>query len=226
MKKMLIIEDDPAISKGLVEFFTSEQYSVRLEEDGDKGYNRAKGEAFDIILLDIMLPGKDGMDICRDLRKGGSNVPILMLTSKKEEIDKIMGLEFGADDYVTKPFSVRELSARIKALLRRASEIKTDIEEFSLDHLFIDFKRQEMRKNKKVIELSTMECKVLKFFIEHEGTVISRETLLDKVWGYENYPTTRTVDNFILSLRKLVEKDPADPKHFITIHGTGYKFVK
>jgi len=226
MKKILIIEDDPAILKGLIEFFTAENYNVFHEVNGDKGFEAAKREAFDLIILDIMLPGKDGMEICRELRREKFNVPILMLTSKKEEIDKVMGLEFGADDYVTKPFSIRELSARIKALLRRSSEIIADIQEYNCDGFHIDFKRQELKRDKKTISLSTMECKVLKFFIEHEGQVISRETLLDKVWGYENFPTTRTVDNFILSLRKLIEKDHAEPKHFLTIHGTGYKFVK
>ncbi len=226
MKKILLIEDDPSIAKGLVEFLTVENYKVNHEDDGLKGYELARREVFDLIILDIMLPGKDGMEICRDLRKDGFNVPVLMLTSKKEEIDKVMGLEFGADDYVTKPFSIRELAARIKALLRRSSEIITDIQEYKFDNLIIDFKSQELRRDKKTVSLSTMECKVLKYFIEHEGHVVSRETLLDKVWGYENFPTTRTVDNFILSLRKLIEKDPADPKHFITVHGTGYKFVK
>jgi DNA-binding response OmpR family regulator len=226
MKKILVIEDDPAISKGLVDSFESENYHTTSTDDGGKGYLLAKEEKYDLIILDIMLPGKTGMDVCKDLRKDGINTPIIMLTSKKEEIDEVLGLELGADDYVTKPFSVRKLLARIRAILRRDSEIVPDIEECSFGNIHINFKSMEATKNKETIDLSTMEFKVLKYFCQRENTVIDRSKLLDEVWGYENYPSTRTVDNFILSLRKKIEDDHSNPKHLITLHGAGYKFIK
>jgi two-component system alkaline phosphatase synthesis response regulator PhoP len=149
-----------------------------------------------------------------------------MLTAKKEEMDKVLNLELGADDYVPKPFSIRELVARVKRVLSRDGGTKPDIEEFSFGKVFIDFKGQTATRDNKPVSLSTLEFKVMKFFVQHEGEVISRNTLLDEVWGYENYPSTRTVDNFILSLRKKIEDDPANPKHILTLHGAGYKFVK
>jgi two-component system alkaline phosphatase synthesis response regulator PhoP len=173
-----------------------------------------------------MLPNKNGIDICRDLRRDKIETPILMLTSKKEEMDKVLGLEIGADDYVTKPFSIRELHARIKALLRRSTEVVSEIEELSFGKVHVDFKKHEMIKKKKKIEMTVMEFKILKYFAQREGEVVTREMLLDEVWGFENYPTTRTVDNFILSLRKHIEENPSLPKHLITIHKAGYKFIK
>ena len=149
-----------------------------------------------------------------------------MLTSKKEEMDKVLGLELGADDYVTKPFSIRELSARIKALLRRKSELIKDIEEFSFDDVNIDFKKQEATKNNESLNLNSTEFRILKYFVEHEGEVISRDQFLDDVWGYDSYPTTRTVDNYILSIRKQIETDPSQPQHLLTIYKSGYKFVR
>ncbi len=226
MNKILIIEDDPAISLGLEEALKNEHYDVTTEADGALGYERALGGEYDLILLDLMLPSKDGMDICKDLRSNSITIPILMLTSKKEEIDKILGLEIGADDYVTKPFSVRELLARIKAILRRSTEIAISIEKYSFANISIDFKKQEASKNNENLELSSTEYKILKYLIEHEGEVISRNKFLDKVWGYESFPSTRTVDNFILSIRKQIEDDPSNPKHLITVHKAGYKFVK
>lgn len=227
MKKIFVIEDDSAIAKGLCIALREDGFDVDSESDGLKAYKKVLAGNFDIILLDIMLPSKNGIDICRDLRKEDVMVPIIMLTSKKEEIDKVLGLEIGADDYVTKPFSVRELSARIKAILRRAEKVKsTEIEEVAFADIKINFKRHEIFKKKKEVKLSSTEFSMLHFFINHEGEVITREKLLDEVWGYENYPTTRTVDNFILSLRKHLEDDPSNPKHFITLHKTGYKFVK
>ena len=225
MKKILIIEDEPAISKGLVDLLESENYQTTAVFNGEKGYLLAKEGHHDLILLDIMLPGKNGMDICRDLRKDRVNTSIIMLTSKKEEIDKVLGLELGADDYITKPFSNRELLARIKAIMRREPDIKHDIEECSFGNIYINFKGMEATKNKKQIELSNMEFKVLKYLCQRQNTVIDRDTLLDEVWGYESYPSTRTVDNFILSLRKKIEDDPSHPVHLVTIHGAGYKLV-
>jgi len=226
MKKILIIEDEPAISKGLVDLLESENYQTTAVFNGEKGYLLAKEGHHDLILLDIMLPGKNGMDICKDLRKDGVNTSIIMLTSKKEEIDKVLGLELGADDYITKPFSNRELLARIKAIMRREPEIKHDIEEFSFGTIYINFKAMEATRDKKPIELSNMEFKVLKYLCQRQNIVIDRDTLLDEVWGYDNYPSTRTVDNFILSLRKKIEDDPSHPTYLVTVHGAGYKLIK
>lgn len=226
MKRILIIEDDPAISRGLTDALVEEHYEVVSESDGEKGFKFVQNENIALIILDLMLPSKNGIEICSDLRKKGINTPILMLTSKKEEMDKVLGLEVGADDYVTKPFSVRELLARVKALLRRKQEIIKDIEDYSFGLVQIDFKKQIATKNNKPIELSTTEYKILKFFIEHEDEVITRDNLLDKVWGYDVFPTSRTVDNYILSLRKQIEENPSKPKHLITIPKAGYKFVK
>jgi two-component system alkaline phosphatase synthesis response regulator PhoP len=226
MQKILIIEDDPAILTGLDETFREEHFNVSVVMSGQMGYEKAREGEYDLIILDIMLPEKNGIDVCKDLRKDGINTPILMLTGKKEEIDKVIGLEIGADDYVTKPFSIRELVARVKALLRRPQEIRPEVEEYSFGNVHLDFKKQEAKKENKQIELSVMEFKVLKYFIQREGEVIERNKLLDEVWGYENYPSTRTVDNFILNLRKKIEDDHSNPKHLLTVHGAGYKFVK
>ena len=226
MKRILIIEDDPAISKGLSDALKEEHYEVVAEEDGEKGFKFAQNKNIALIILDLMLPSKNGIEICTDLRKKGINTPILMLTSKKEEMDKVLGLEVGADDYMTKPFSVRELLARVKALLRRKQEISKDIEEYAFGNVEIDFKKQTAVKNNKPIELSTTEFKILKYFIEHEGEVVTRDNLLDKVWGYDVFPTSRTVDNYILSIRKQIEDNPSEPKHLLTVPKAGYKFVK
>jgi DNA-binding response OmpR family regulator len=226
MKRILVVEDDPAILKGLITSLESAGYNVVSASDGQEGFKFGKTLNVDLIILDVMLPNKDGFEICSDLRKEGINTPILMLTSKKEEIDKVLGLEIGADDYMTKPFSVRELQARIKAILRRKSEITKNIEEFSFDDITIDFKKMEAFNKKGPIKLSSLEFKIVKYLIEKEGEVISRDQLLDDVWGYETFPTTRTVDNYILSIRKKIENNPSEPVHILTIHKTGYKFVK
>ena len=226
MKKILIIEDDPAILNGLEETFKEEHFDVSTVMSGQMGYEKAREGVYDIIILDLMLPEKNGIDICKDLRKEGVSTPILMLTAKKEEIDKVIGLEIGADDYVTKPFSIRELVARVKALLRRPQEIRPEVEEYSFNNVYLNFKKQEANKGNNPVELSVMEFKVMKYFIQREGEVIERNKLLDEVWGYENYPSTRTVDNLILNLRKKIEDDHSNPKHLLTIHGAGYKFVK
>jgi DNA-binding response OmpR family regulator len=226
MKRILIIEDDPAILLGLNESLAEEHFEVLTANDGEEGYQKGKKENIDLIILDLILPTKNGIEICQDLRSNGITIPILMLTSKREEIDKILGLEIGADDYVTKPFSIRELIARIKALLRRNVEFKKEMEDYSFGNISIDFKKQEIWKDNSKIDLSTTEISILKYFIQLEGEVVTRHQLLDDVWGYENFPTTRTVDNFILNIRKKIEDDPSNPKHLLTIHKAGYKFVK
>jgi len=226
MRQILIVEDDPAIARGLKAALTEEHYDVLLAADGITGEQKARAGNIDLVILDLMLPGKSGIDVCRDLRKGGFAAPILMLTSKKGETDKVVGLEIGADDYVTKPFSIRELQARIKALLRRPAEVKTEIDTVAFGDVEMDFRKQEARKGKRLLTLSTREFEVLKYLAQHEGEVVTREMLLDEVWGYETFPTTRTVDNYILSLRKKLEDDPAEPKHILTVHTSGYRFVR
>ena len=226
MKKILIIEDDPATIAGLEETLREEHFDVSSSMSGQMGYEKALDGKYDLIILDIMLPDKNGTDICRDLRKNGVSTPILMLTGKKEETDKVIGLEIGADDYVTKPFSLRELIARVRALLRRPQEIRPDVEEYMFSDVYLNFKRNEVKKGNTQIKLSAMEFKVMHYFVQREGEVIERNQLLNEVWGYENYPSTRTVDNFILNLRKKIEDDHTNPKHLLTIHGAGYKFVK
>lgn len=226
MKKILIVEDDPATITGLEETLKEEHYEVSTSMSGQMGYEKAIENGFDLIILDLMLPEKNGIDICRDLRKNGVNTPIIMLTGKKEEVDKVIGLEIGADDYVTKPFSTRELVARVKALLRRPQEMRTELEEYSFSDVYFNFKKQEAKKGGSLIKLSAMEFKLMKYFVEREGEVIERNTLLNEVWGYENYPSTRTVDNFILNIRKKIEDDPSKPKHLVKIPRVGYKFVK
>ncbi len=226
MKKILIIEDDPAISMALEAGLAEDGYDILTASDGMDGFYQAKDSSIDLILLDIMLPRKDGMSICSDLRKEGINTLVMMLTGKSDEIDKVLGLEIGADDYMTKPFSIRELKARIKALLRRTQELKKGMEEASFADLHFDFKKQEASKQKKPLKLSAKEFQIIKYFIEHEGEVLSRDMLLDEVWGYDVFPTTRTVDNYILSIRKKIEDDPSEPKHLVTVPTSGYKFLK
>ena len=226
MKTILIIEDDPAIQQGLHEALAEEHFSILSSTDGEKGFQMAKRETVALIILDLMLPNKNGKEICNDLRAAGVQTPILMLTSKKQEMDKVLGLEIGADDYMTKPFSLRELIARVKALLRRQSTIQSTISERHFGNVNVDFGKQEALKGKKKLKLSAKEFQLLKYFVEREGKVISRDMLLDDVWGYDVTPTTRTVDNYILSLRKKIETVPSKPKHLLTVHTAGYKFVK
>jgi DNA-binding response OmpR family regulator len=226
MKTILIVEDDSSILKGLKENLELEHFKILTESDGEDGYKSAIKNKPDLIILDVMLPSKNGFDICRDIRKENINTPIIMLTGKNAESDKVLGLELGADDYITKPFSIRELIARINAILRRVNNIENEFNNYSFSDVVIDFKKMEVKKGKKDIEMSLKEFEIMKFFIKHEGEVVTRNQLLDEVWGYEVFPTTRTVDNYILMIRKKLESNPAVPKHLLTIHSAGYKFVK
>lgn len=226
MNKILIIEDDPAISIGLKESLVNENYKVITEESGDRAINAVKFEKPDLIILDVMLPGKDGFEICKELRMSGDFTPIVMLTAKNEEVDKVLGLELGADDYVTKPFSIRELAARIKGILRRRTNIEQEFDMYSFGDISINFKKMECKKGSKNVDMSLKEFEIIKYFAKHEEEVITRNMLLDEVWGYETFPSTRTVDNYILMLRKKIEDNPAVPKHILTIHSAGYKFVR
>ncbi|OGU26829.1 MAG: DNA-binding response regulator [Ignavibacteria bacterium GWA2_54_16] len=226
MKRILIVEDDKAILRGLVDSLKAEHFEIETSSDGEEGLGFAKRRKFDLIILDVMLPGMNGFEICKQLRTEKVKTPILMLTGKGDEIDKVMGLELGADDYVTKPFSIKELIARVRALLRRQAEIHSSLNEASFGDVYIDFKKQEATRGKKSVDLTSKEFQLLKYFVEREGEVISRNQLLDSVWGYDALPTTRTVDNYILSLRKKIEKNPAKPRHLLTVHTAGYKFQK
>jgi DNA-binding response OmpR family regulator len=226
MKRVLVVEDDAAIRSGLEEVLEAEHYQVLTAANGTQALNLGKKENLDVIILDLGLPDINGEDVCQQLRDAGVPTPILMLTSKSQEMDKVMGLEKGADDYMTKPFSVRELIARLRALLRRERGVKRDLEEYAFGKAVVDFKKQEATFNGKPAKLSVREYSVLKYLIMHEGEVVTRDMLLNDVWGYEQFPTTRTVDNYILALRKKLEGKTTGPQHIMTVHTAGYKFVR
>ncbi len=225
MKHILIIEDDPAISKGLSIALKEASFEVSTETDGLFGLQTAMKQNFDLIILDLMLPGKNGQDVCKELRMAGNKTPIIMLTSKKEEIDKVLGLELGADDYVTKPFGLHELLARIKAVLRRTQQEDPLKDILQIGKVTVDLKKMTAMKNEQLLKLTAREFELLRFFAEHKNEVVTRNILLDQVWGYDSFPTTRTIDTFILNLRKKIEEDPAQPQHLITVHKLGYRFV-
>lgn len=225
-EKILIIEDEEELVKGLKLNLVFEGYDVIWALDGEDGFNKALKEAPDMILLDIMLPKKDGLDVCRELRRRNVSIPIVMLTAKGEEVDKVVGLEIGADDYITKPFSVRELLARVKAHLRRGkNEEKSVPSVYRFNDIEIDFIHFKVKRSGKEFDLTSLEVEILKYFVAHRGEVVSREALLDKIWGYETYPSTRTIDNHILKLRKKLEEDPAQAKYIFSVYGEGYRFM-
>ena len=226
MKHILIIEDDPAISQGLTLALQDEHYRVTGALTGKEGLSLARRENIDLILLDLLLPDMNGYDVCQTLRSGGVQSPLIMLTCKSDEIDKVMGLELGADDYVVKPFSVRELLARIKARLRRPVERIRDLEAYNFEDVYIDFRNHEVLKEGQEVKLTAKEFSILKLLVQHEGEVVARDTILDEVWGPEKYPSSRTIDNFILSLRKAIEADYSHPKHILTVHTEGYRFLR
>ncbi len=225
--KILLIEDENGLIVTLTDRLVSEGFEVVSANDGKKGFELGLADKFDLIVLDVMLPKKNGYDVCRDLRQKGVNTPILMLTAKGETIDKVLGLKLGADDYLTKPFEVIELMARVEALLRR-SPVQTNggsSEIVRFGDVSIDFKRAEVTRNDERVDLSAMEFKLLQFLIENQGDVHSRDHLLDAVWGYDAMPTTRTVDVHIAWLRQKLEDNPRHPQYIHTVHGMGYKFV-
>lgn len=224
MKKILVVEDDAAIRDGLTESLQQEHYEIETAEDGEEGLKKGRKRDVNLIILDLLLPHMNGEEVCRKLREEGVRTPILILTSKKEETSKVLGLELGADDYVTKPFSLLELKARIRALLRRGGVKVDNVEEFSFGNIKVDFKKHEAMKRGKPLKFTEREFRLLKFMIEHKGEVITRDMLLDKVWGYDSFPTTRTVDNYILSIRHKIEDNPSRPKFILTVPTSGYKF--
>jgi two-component system, OmpR family, alkaline phosphatase synthesis response regulator PhoP len=225
MGKVLIVEDDPSMAVALRDGFEYEGYSVQVPRDGTEGLKLASAKKLDLIVLDVMLPNLSGLDVCKQLRSQGNTLPIIMLTARGQEIDKVLGLKIGADDYVTKPFSFMELMARVEALLRRTSKQQAPLEVYRFGNVTLDFKKFEACKQGRMIELSPREFKILKHLIEHRGEVVSRDQLLDTVWGYENFPLTRTVDMHIAKLRQKIEDSPNDPRYIVTLHRVGYKFT-
>jgi DNA-binding response OmpR family regulator len=223
MTRILVGEDEPGIALGLEDDLRMEGYEVEVAGDGVTAARRARSGGYDLILLDVMLPGKDGFEVCRELRRAGLKTPILMLTAKAREAEKVMGLEIGADDYLTKPFGTRELRARIKALLRRAGDAGS-LECFRFDGLEVDFARGELRRDGESIELTPIEFKLLSIFVKARGRVLSREQLIEGTWGAETFTSARIVDNHIASLRKKLGDDAADPKYLRNLRGLGYRF--
>ena len=225
MKQILVIEDDSSILRVLKDNLTFEGYKVLTASDGKKGFDIALQNEIDMLLLDIMLPGMSGYEICTRLKIERPEIPIIMITARGADMDKISGLDVGADDYVTKPFSMQELLARMRAVFRRYN-LGTNIpDQVSFGNVKLDFKKFKAFVNGIEIKLSSKEFAIMKYLIQHKGDVVHRHDLLDKVWGYNVMPTTRTVDNFILELRKKLEEDSSQPKHIITVRGIGYKFV-
>lgn len=225
MPKVLIVEDDEAMSTALRDGFSYEGYEVVLARDGAAGLQLSGESSPDVIILDVMLPKMSGLDVCKQIRKEGNPVPILMLTARGQEIDKVLGLKLGADDYVTKPFGFLELMARVEAILRRGPGQRTGLEAYRFGDVDVDFKKGEARKKGKLLEMSPRELRLLEYFIQHRGEVVDRDALLDAVWGYDTAPLTRTVDMHVAKLRKKIEDPRGEPKYLITVHRMGYKFT-
>jgi len=223
--RILIIEDEPDLLRGLELNLKAEGYVVLTASRGDTGLEQALRERPELVLLDIMLPGMSGLDVCRELRAKGFDAPIIMLTARAEEVDRVVGLEIGADDYVTKPFGIRELLARIRVRLRRHAPATIGDSKLRFGEIEVDFERHEALRNGQRVDLTGKEFEVLRLLASHRGEIVTRDRLLDEVWGYETYPTTRTVDNHILRLRQKLEEDPGDPRYILSIYGEGYKFV-
>jgi two-component system, OmpR family, alkaline phosphatase synthesis response regulator PhoP len=223
--RLLLVEDEEGLRMSLVDRLTSEGYSVEAAADGEEGARLGSTEPFDLILLDVLLPRKSGMDVCRELREQGVLAPILMLTARDQTRDKVLGLRLGADDYLTKPFEMAELLARIEAQMRRASMPRaTNV--FQTGSLRVDFARTEVLRDGRPVQLSAKELQLLQYFIEHRGETLSRERLLAEVWGYVSTPNTRTVDVHVSWLRQKLEADPKQPELIVTVHGLGYKFMR
>jgi two-component system alkaline phosphatase synthesis response regulator PhoP len=225
-RRILLVEDEPSLVLTLTDRLVSEGYRVETASDGEEALARAEAGAFDLILLDVMLPRKNGFDVCRDLRQRGVDVPVLMLTARTQVVDRVVGLKLGADDYLTKPFEMIELLARIEALLRRGrTPLATPTEAYAFGRVQVDFRRAEVRRDEQLLSLSALELRLLRHFIENRGLVLSREELLDRVWGYDATAVTRTVDVHVASLRQKIEPNPSRPQHIVTVHRLGYKFV-
>jgi two-component system alkaline phosphatase synthesis response regulator PhoP len=225
MAKILIVEDEPAMVAGLRDNFEFEGYQVLSAPDGVAGLERALKDGPDLVILDVMMPRMSGLDVCKQLKQKRPSIPIIMLTARGQEVDKVVGLELGADDYVTKPFSIRELLARVKAVLRRAQGAPKEKERYAFGDVEVDLRKCQVSRKGKALDFSAKEFDLLKYFLSHSGEAISRDKLLEEVWGYDRFPTTRTVDAHIVRLRQKLEPKPDDPHYFLTVHGVGYKFV-
>lgn len=233
MSRILVVEDEPAILRGLADNLKRELHDVLTAADGETGYQLIKQKKPDLVILDVMLPKLSGYEVCRQVRAEGIATPILMLTARGEETDRVVGLDLGADDYVTKPFSVRELLARVRAMLRRGQPPSPTVDQLTVDDISIDFRRYEARKagaptgapTDTRLEMTRREFQILRALASRAGEVVTREELLNHVWGLEVYPTTRTVDNHIAGLRAKLEPNPAQPRHLLTVRGVGYKWV-
>lgn len=223
MQCILVVEDDSRVQKTLARLFEGEGYAVRVESDGLNAVAVCRAISPVAVLLDLMLPNVPGREICRQIKEAQPEIPVLILSAVSDVADKVLLLELGAEDYVTKPFSPRELLARVQAAIRRSRKTKGE-KTFNFGQVSVDFARMELRRAGEVVSLTAHEFKLLRYFVENASRVISRGELLNDVWGYDNYPTTRTVDNQILKLRQKLEVDPAQPRHFRTVHGAGYKF--
>lgn len=225
-RRILLVEDEPSLVLTLTDRLVAEGYEVEAAGEGPLALARATAQPFDLIILDVMLPGASGFDVCRDLRQRGIQVPILMLTARAQVVDRVVGLKLGADDYLSKPFDMMELLARIEALLRRARTPLTDaLGSYAFGDVVVDFRRAEVTRDGQPLPLSALELKLLRYLIENRGKVISRDELLDRVWGYDAAAQTRTVDVHVASLRQKVEPVPSRPQFILTVHGLGYKFA-
>ena len=225
MTKILIVEDEPNMVAGLRDNFEFEGYQVVTAPDGVAGLERALSDSPDLVILDVMMPRMSGLEVCKQLKAKRPAVPIIMLTARGQEVDKVVGLELGADDYVTKPFSIRELLARVKAVLRRVQNLPKNGERYTFGDVEVNLKSCQVSRNGKPLDFSSKEFELLKYFLTHSGEAVSRDQLLEEVWGYDRFPTTRTVDAHIVRLRQKLEPKPDDPHFFLTVHGVGYKFV-
>jgi len=225
LAKILIVEDEPNMVAGLRDNFEYEGYTVSTASDGKEGLERALADSPDLVLLDVMMPRMSGLEVCKQLKARRPSIPIIMLTARGQEVDKVVGLELGADDYVTKPFSIRELLARTKAVLRRSRALPKEQENYAFSDVEINLRSCSVLRKGKALDLSTKEFDLLKYFLCHPGENLSRDRLLEDVWGYENYPNTRTVDAHIVRLRQKLEPNPEEPRYILTVHGVGYKFV-
>jgi len=223
--KVAVIEDDDSVRSSLVLNLELEKFRIVTASNGAEGLVMVAKEQPDIIVMDVMMPQKDGLQTCKEIRNSGNSTPIILLTARDQEVDKVLGLELGADDYLAKPFGMRELIARIRALLRRTQSAGGEVDQVEFDDVVIDFKAYKAERNAEPLELSAREYRLLRYLVAKKDTVVTRDELLDEVWGYNSYPTTRTVDNHIARLRQKIERDVNQPKHIVTVHGVGYKFV-
>ena len=224
-RRILVVEDEPALALTLSDRLRKEGHEVAVATDGDAAFETARASAFDLVMLDVALPGRSGLDVCRDLRREGVDTPILMLTARADLTDKVVGLKLGADDYLTKPFEMMELLARVEALLRRSGRALAGPGAYAFGDVRVDFRRAEVWRGGEPVALSALEYKLLAYLIERRGAVLSRDELLDRVWGYDATPTTRTVDVHVAALRQKIEENPAKPHWILTVHGLGYRFT-